>query len=668
MTFRWLWLPLVVCPVLVTALGGCARSRVVTITTDPPDAIIRVDNRDRGRGPLTETFTFGGDTVAHTVTVRREGYNDKVVTITPESAEQLPIRLKPMARRITVKVKPADAVVKLDGQALLPDASGEIRKEVEFPLDAAGGWVMHVLTAEHPKYEPIERTLSYENPETEVTLDLAAVRKNLQIVTVPEGAEVYINDEFFGASPVTRDAFPFPVDEATGDHVKLTVRVEKPGFETRTETISWDDGRENYEWKLAPQSKLVRIITDPPDARVVLGNREVGERDETGAHIWRKLPFPIDAKGQTRPYELVVSMQTEDREWETSKTRINWDEGRTDYTIKLKEIVTRPVPMLRVNTARVDNVWTITGERATALAMRDTDEGEGAPAPEQVTRLPAGTMLDTVAVAPDGSQVLFTTLTMSDEPAGELRSQILAQPTHGSSEPIPLTDGQSLEITPAYTPDGSQVVFASNRAGRKLSIWAISVLRGGGGLEQLSAAGDANHLLWPSVDSSPRPRLFYQALVDTRSEPRLFSTQLGAVGLTDLTPGGGRQPRVGPNADAVVFAATSGPNGKRDIFRIPDGGGDAVNLTNTPDADEFDPAWSSDGFRIAYVSDATRTPEQPDNYDVFVLDVTQVGAEPVRVTANGSWDDSPAWDPRGGAIYFRSNRGGGWNVWRIGLN
>src|SRR5688500_11398143 len=61
LTLRWLALLLVVCPSLLAGGGGCARALVVTITADPPDALIRVDNRDRGRGPLTETFTFNGD-------------------------------------------------------------------------------------------------------------------------------------------------------------------------------------------------------------------------------------------------------------------------------------------------------------------------------------------------------------------------------------------------------------------------------------------------------------------------------------------------------------------------------------------------------------------------------------------------------------------------------
>jgi Tol biopolymer transport system component len=38
---------------------------------------------------------------------------------------------------------------------------------------------------------------------------------------------------------------------------------------------------------------------------------------------------------------------------------------------------------------------------------------------------------------------------------------------------------------------------------------------------------------------------------------------------------------------------------------------------------------------------------------------------PIQVTTNGSWDDHPAWDPAGAAIYFRSNRGGDWNIWKV---
>jgi len=217
-----------------------------------------------------------------------------------------------------------------------------------------------------------------------------------------------------------------------------------------------------------------------------------------------------------------------------------------------------------------------------------------------------------------------------------------------------LNDAAANDIQPNVRKDGREIVFSSNRAGRRMSVWSMSAV-GEPGVTQLTT-GDTNDL-WPSVDSEPNPRLFYQALVDSRPDPRLFMTQLGTTTRTDLNTLGGEQPRVSPKADSIVFTAVNENTGKRDVFRMSDRGGVPVNLTNTPDADEFDPAWSGDGLRVAYVSDVNRSKEAPDNFDIYVTDAAG-GSAPVRITTNGSWDDSPAWDGSH-AIYFGPNRGRG---------
>src|SRR5207237_417474 len=56
----------------------------------------------------------------------------------------------------------------------------------------------------------------------------------------------------------------------------------------------------------------------------------------------------------------------------------------------------------------------------------------------------------------------------------------------------------------------------------------------------------------------------------------------------------------------VLLARGDDKTGRRDIWVVPDTGergGKAVNLTNTPDFDEFDAVWSHDGRRIAFASD-----------------------------------------------------------------
>jgi Tol biopolymer transport system component len=176
-------------------------------------------------------------------------------------------------------------------------------------------------------------------------------------------------------------------------------------------------------------------------------------------------------------------------------------------------------------------------------------------------------------------------------------------------------------------------------------------------------SGESNDL-WPNLDSDARPRLFYQSMIDTRPDPRIFSTQLGTVSRTDLTPQAGTQPRINPKNDTILFSAVNEKTGKRDLYRMTDRGGAAENLTNTPDIDEFDAVWNKDGTRIAFVSDRGVDQDQRNNLDIWVMDLARPD-QPTQITTNASHDDSPAWDPSGAAIYFRSNRGGAWNIWRV---
>src|SRR4051812_10407808 len=101
---------------VVPLCTGCSHSRTVTISTIPPDATLRIDGRDRGHGPVTETFAFAGDTDEHRVQAEREGYRSQVKTIGRRDNDvSMVIDLKPIPRTITFSVRPLPATVKLDG-------------------------------------------------------------------------------------------------------------------------------------------------------------------------------------------------------------------------------------------------------------------------------------------------------------------------------------------------------------------------------------------------------------------------------------------------------------------------------------------------------------------------------------------------------------------------
>jgi Tol biopolymer transport system component len=637
---------------------GCATTRNITISTRPPDAAIKVDGADRGKGKVTEEMTWQSDKDVHTVSVSRLGYKEQSIPLKRDfQGDTLNVDLKPLTRRITVTVSPVPANLSIDGQPVGGEPLDTLTRELEFTVDARNNWTTHTVTAERKGFERAARTIAWQDKEPNYAIRLEPQKKSLSITTKPPGAQVFLDGEPLGNSPVTVPNRPFPVDLQTGDVIPQKLRVVKPGYDAIEQNISWDDGKTDYAVDLAAKTKTVRIITDPPGATVQIDGKTIEHSPQAPAQASLQFP-PVDEKGSLRTYTAQVTKKTADSEWEPAKVIIGWDQGRTDYPVTLKEIKTRPVALLNAQLQRADDGWEIVPELQQTIAWKDVTEGAQKEPPLQVTRLPRGTQIDTIALSPDGTRMLFTVIFGKDKQS--FRSQMIMVRTDGTGGADYMSDGKSLEITPSFTPGGDEIVFSSNRAGKRMSIWSMSAT-GLPGIKQLTS-GDTNDL-WPTIDSDPKPRLFYQAMVDTRPDPRLYMTQLNSTTKTDLTQMGGAQPRISPKADAVVFTAVNDKTGKRDIYLMSDKGGVPRNLTNTPDVDEYDPTWNKNGTRIAYVSDAGVDDERRQNNDIWALDLSRP-ERPVQITVNGSWDDHPQWDPAGTAIYFRSNRGGEWAIWK----
>ena len=77
--------------------------------------------------------------------------------------------------------------------------------------------------------------------------------------------------------------------------------------------------------------------------------------------------------------------------------------------------------------------------------------------------------------------------------------------------------------------------------------------------------------------------------------------------------------------------------------------GNLTRLTKTPQAVESSPTWSPDGNSIAYVSDATRSPQ------IYVINVGD--KTPKRITFKGSENVAPDWGPDGRIAYCTKQGG-----------
>lgn len=311
----------------------------------------------------------------------------------------------------------------------------------------------------------------------------------------------------------------------------------------------------------------------------------------------------------------------------------------------------------------------------TSVAATDVVAEPDGRQPTRIAAATEGQTIDGPAASPDGAAVAWAVLSERD---GRLVSQLFVRPTAGTDAGVAVTDGSTLDLMPAFAPDGQRLLFASDQAGpNRLGVYEAGI--GPSAAATAAAPGEvAGVELWPTLDTSPSPRMYVEARPPDRPLSRLVAVSVATGKRMDLGHPGA-QPRVSPRADAVAFVRADPATGRRDLYllRLGVSGAEPVNLTNTPDADEWDPAWSKTGSRIAFASDRPNaaaplpTPGAPaavraGDANLWVLRTARP-ADVVQVTAGGAWDDSPSWSGGDDALYFRSSRGGEWGIWAVEL-
>jgi tricorn protease-like protein len=80
-----------------------------------------------------------------------------------------------------------------------------------------------------------------------------------------------------------------------------------------------------------------------------------------------------------------------------------------------------------------------------------------------------------------------------------------------------------------------------------------------------------------------------------------------------------------------------------------------------------EPVLAPDGRRVAYVVRETDLDANRGRTDVWMLDLANRDAAPVRLTRHEAGESNPRWSPDGRALYFLSTRSGKSQVWRLPL-
>lgn len=226
---------------------------VLKISSSPSGASVYLDNSYYGTTPLNIKDLPQG---SYSIQLSLEGYLSVNSNFKYTGNDEFLHYILKKINVLMINSDPAGADIYIDN-----DYTGYT------PLKLTGFSVgRHSVRIEKEGYVTEEKTIEYY-PNGDFTVHFKLVPRVLIISTDPDEAEVYIDDQYAGKSPVTL---------YNPEQREYRIRVDKPGFLESTRNAVYNGGKENIEIKLAP-GNIVFIDSSPKGAEVIINDIYRGE-------------------------------------------------------------------------------------------------------------------------------------------------------------------------------------------------------------------------------------------------------------------------------------------------------------------------------------------------------------------------------------------------------
>lgn len=223
------------------------------------------------------------------------------------------------------------------------------------------------------------------------------------------------------------------------------------------------------------------------------------------------------------------------------------------------------------------------------------------------------------------------------------------------SESVRITDDDTDEYVPSYSPNQSSIVFMSNQTGN----WQIYssqayTLTSSNKWERLTNnSGDDFH---PRFSPDGTKIIFSS---NRSSDREIYVLDLNTKDLKQLTSSPGQDTYASYSYDGQHIVFMSDRGGNSGIYLMKTDGSEQHPIIDTSFVEAY-PSISPDGKSVVFQSNST------GNYEIYSISIQ--GGEPYQLTDHLARDAQPVFTPDGNRIVFETNREGAHQIYVMNVD